>query len=228
MSGARIGGPRSAIVVGAGIVGLSTAWFLPERGVEVTVLDRAGVAAGASWGNAGWISPGLTIPLNEPGVLRYGLRSLLNPAAPLHVPLAADPGLWSFLLRFAGNCRWSSWTRAVRANRPFNDECIEAFDALTAGGVAAATVTAPITAAFAGPRPARGLLAELHRLDEAGQPVDYTVLSGAELREHVPLASPRLTVGVRIENQRYVDPGRSLRRWAARCRTGARASTPSR
>jgi D-amino-acid dehydrogenase len=35
------GGPRSAIIVGAGIVGLSTAWFLQERGVEVTVVDRA-------------------------------------------------------------------------------------------------------------------------------------------------------------------------------------------
>ncbi|GAA3093117.1 hypothetical protein GCM10020001_005720 [Nonomuraea salmonea] len=44
--------------MGAGIVGLSTAWFLQERGVEVEVVDRKGVAAGASWGNAGWISPG--------------------------------------------------------------------------------------------------------------------------------------------------------------------------
>ena len=59
------GGPRSVIVVGAGIVGLSTAWFLQERGVEVTVVDRGGVAAGASWGNAGWIAPGLAIPLNS-------------------------------------------------------------------------------------------------------------------------------------------------------------------
>ena len=87
------GGPRSAIVVGAGIVGLSTAWFLQERGVDVTVVDRTGVAAGASWGNAGWISPALTIPLNSPGVLRYGLRSLRDPAAPLHIPLTADSAL---------------------------------------------------------------------------------------------------------------------------------------
>lgn len=201
------GGPRTAVVVGAGIVGLSTAWFLQERGVEVTVVDRRRVAAGASWGNAGWIAPGLAIPLNEPTVLRYGLRSLLNPTAPLHVPLTADPGLWAFLLRFAAHCRWSSWTRAVRANLPLNEECVEAFDVLTANGVAASTVEAPITAAFATPKQAEGLLRELRRLADAGQRVEHTVLSGDELREQVPLASPALTAGVRVEGQRYVDPG---------------------
>jgi len=201
------GGPRSAVVVGAGIVGLSTAWFLQERGVAVTVVDRKGVAAGASWGNAGWIAPGLAIPLNEPSVLRYGLRSLLSPTAPLHIPLSADPGLWSFLLRFAAHCRWSSWTRAVRANLPLNDECLEAFDVLTANGVDAPTLDAPITAAFETPRQARGLLRELRRMAEAGQPVEHTELSGDRLREHVPPASPALTAGVRIEGQRYLDPG---------------------
>jgi hypothetical protein len=85
--GERIdGGPRSAIVVGAGIVGLSTAWFLQERGVDVTVVDRTGVAAGASWGNAGWIAPALTLPLNSPAALRYGLRALRDPAAPCTSP----------------------------------------------------------------------------------------------------------------------------------------------
>lgn len=83
------GAPRSVIVVGAGIVGLSTAWFLQERGVEVTVVDRVGVAAGSSWANAGWISPALAIPLNEPANLRFGLRSLFSRAAPLQVPLNA-------------------------------------------------------------------------------------------------------------------------------------------
>jgi D-amino-acid dehydrogenase len=206
-SGRLDGGPRSAVVVGAGIVGLSTAWFLQERGVSVTVVDRTGVAAGASWGNAGWIAPGLAIPLNEPAVLRYGLRSLLNPAAPLHVPATADPRLWSFLTRFAANCRWSSWTRAVRANLPLNDECADAYDDLARGGVTAPTLEAPVTAGFETPRQAQGLLRELARLAEAGQAVAHTALSRDELRDLVPLASPALTTGVRIDGQRYVDPG---------------------
>ncbi|MFE2754538.1 NAD(P)/FAD-dependent oxidoreductase [Actinosynnema sp. NPDC059335] len=204
-------GPRSAVVVGAGIVGLSTAWFLQERGVAVTVVDRTGVAAGASWGNAGWLAPGLTIPLNEPSVLRYGLRSLLDPAAPLHVPLTADPALWSFLTRFAAHCRWSSWTRAVRANRSLNAGCLAAFDELTANGVAAPTVAAPVTAGFADRRQAHGLLRELDRMAEAGEPVEHAELDAARLRELVPLASRALTAGVRIDGQRHLDPGGFVR-----------------
>ncbi|AXB46531.1 NAD(P)/FAD-dependent oxidoreductase [Amycolatopsis albispora] len=201
------GGPRSAVVAGAGIVGLSAAWFLQERGLEVTVVDRTGVAAGASWGNAGWIAPGLAIPLNEPSVLRYGLRAMLNPAAPLRIPLTADPALWSFLARFALNCRWPSWTRAVQANRPLNDEAIEAYQVLTANGVVAPVADAPITAAFETPRQAAGLLRELRRMADAGQPVEHVALEADALREYVPLASRKLTAGVRIDGQRHLDPG---------------------
>ncbi|CAM5573655.1 D-amino acid dehydrogenase [Streptomyces purpurascens] len=75
--------PRGVVVVGAGMTGLATAWFLQEAGVEVTVVDRRGVAAGASWGNAGWLSPALTVPLPEPAALKLGLRTLLSPASPL-------------------------------------------------------------------------------------------------------------------------------------------------
>ncbi|MET8158446.1 FAD-dependent oxidoreductase [Sphaerisporangium sp. NPDC005289] len=200
-------GTRSVIVVGAGIVGLSTAWFLQERGVQVDVIDRGGVAAGASWGNAGWIAPGLAIPLNEPAVLRYGLRSLLNPSAPLHVPASLDPGLWSFLARFAANSHWRSWTRAARAGLPLNDECVEAYEVLAANGVSAPVIAAPITAAFRTPRQAESLLRELRRLEAAGQRVEHTVLDGGRLAEHVPLAGGALTAGVRIDGQRYLDPG---------------------
>ncbi|OBI49046.1 amino acid dehydrogenase [Mycobacterium kyorinense] len=202
------GGPRSAVVVGAGVVGLSTAWFLQERGVDVTLVDRVGVAAGASWGNAGYIAPALTMPLNEPHTLRYTLRSLLKPSAPVRISPSTDPALWRFLMRFAANCRTASWTRAVRANLALSEECIEAYDVLVSNGVDAPITDAPITALFRTSHDAEHLLAELRRFQEAGQPVSTTELTGAALREQVPLASDAAAAGVRVNGQRFVDPGR--------------------
>lgn len=205
------GGPRSAIVVGAGIVGLSTAWFLQERGVDVTVVDREGVAAGASWGNAGWVAPGMTLPLNSAAVLRYGLRSLRNPASPLHIPLTADPALGRFLIQFAANCRRSSWMRAARANVPLNQESVEAFDVLVSNGVDVPVTDAPITALFRSTAEADRMIRELRQLEKAGQTVFVTGLSGEALREQVPLASPAVTAGLNINGQRFIDPGRFVR-----------------
>jgi D-amino-acid dehydrogenase len=207
--------PRSAIVVGAGIVGLSTAWFLQERGVSVTVVDRTGVAAGASWGNAGWIAPALSIPLNDPRTLRYALRSVSNRAAPVRISPSIDPGLWRFLMRFAMNCRESSWRRAVRANMTLNEECTAAYDVLVANGVDAPITDAPITALFCASADAEHLLEQLQRLQDAGQPSSTTELTDAELREQVPLASSAVTVGVRINGQRFVDPGRFVQALAS-------------
>ncbi|MDV3136396.1 FAD-dependent oxidoreductase [Mycobacterium sp. 29Ha] len=202
------GGPRSAIVIGAGIVGLSTAWFLQERGVDVTVVDRTGVAAGASWGNAGWISPSLALPLNAPAGLRAGLRSLVDPSSPLHIPMTADTALGAFLMQFAASCRHSSWKRAVRANVPLNEEAIEAFDVLVANGVDAPMTDAPITALFRNTEHAERMLRDLRQLENAGQTLSVTGLAGEALREQAPLASPKITAALNINGQRFIDPGR--------------------
>jgi len=207
VEGNRIG-PRSAIVAGAGVVGLSVAWFLQERGVEVTVVDRVGVAAGASWGNAGYLAPGLTIPLNEPHILRYGVQALLKPTAAVRIPLTTDPALWRFLTRFALNCRRSSWTRAVRANLALSEKCFEAYDLLVSNGVDAPVTEAPVVALFATSHDAERHVAELQRFQDAGQPVSVTELYGAALREQVPLASDAVTAGVCVNGQRFVDAAR--------------------
>lgn len=192
--------PRSVIVVGAGIVGLSTAWFLQEHGVEAIVVDRSGTAGGTPPGSAAWVAPGL-VPLHEPAMLRYGLSSLTHPRGTGD----PDPGLGGFLARIAANRRWSSWTRAVRAHAALSAEYVEAFETLTANGVDSPVVEASVIAAFRTMRQAEGLLAVLDRLDELEIPVTHTGLFGATLRDEMPLASPALTVGVCIEDQRYVD-----------------------
>ncbi|MBS7812872.1 FAD-dependent oxidoreductase [Roseococcus sp. XZZS9] len=93
--------PR-VLVVGAGIVGLCTAWYLARAGAEVTVVDRAGPGEGTSSGNAGAISAGSVAPLAMPGVLRDVPKMLFDPKGALHIPArywpTAFPWLWRFVL----------------------------------------------------------------------------------------------------------------------------------
>lgn len=200
--------PRHVAVIGAGMVGLATAWFLQERGVQVTVLDRKGVAAGASWGNAGWLTPGITTPLPEPAVLRYGLRAVLSPSSPVYVPPRADPRLLRFLTGFARHSTASKWRTAMRAFIPMNRRALASFDALTEGGVGAMTHEAKsFIAAYRTEAERSVLLDELAHIHSAGQEIEFDVLTGAEAREVEPSLSDNVGAAIRLHDQRYVNPG---------------------
>jgi D-amino-acid dehydrogenase len=93
------------VVVGAGIVGLCTAWHLARGGAEVTVLDREAPGSGASSGNAGAISGGSVAPLAMPGVLKQVPGMLLDPAGALHIPLRYALRAAPWLARFIASAR---------------------------------------------------------------------------------------------------------------------------
>jgi D-amino-acid dehydrogenase len=198
---------RHVVVVGAGMVGLSTAWFLQEYGIDVTVIDRDGVAAGSSWGNAGWLCPGLVTPLAEPSVLRYGIKSLFDPAAALYVPPALDIGLWRFLASFAVRCTMKQWKSAVGACLEVNRQALGAFDDLSNGGVSSPTIDAPIMVAFEYAVQARGLCHELKLIGQAGQQVEVVELSSADAAALAPHISDHVELVLQLNGQRYLDPG---------------------
>ena len=195
------------VVVGAGMVGLATAWFLQEYGVEVTVIDREGIAAGASWGNAGWLSPGIVTPLAEPSVLRYGLKSFFDPAAALYIPPTIDPGLWRFLTRFAMHCTMKQWKRSMEAYVEIDRQALSAFDDLANGGVTSPTIDAPLMVAFEHARDASGFRHELELIRHAGQPVDVDELSRADAGALMAHIADRMELVLQLNGQRYVDSG---------------------
>lgn len=211
MSGKGAEVPRTVVVVGAGIVGLSTAWYLQRYGVGVTVVERDTVSSGSSWGNAGWIAPGLTIPLNEPSVFGHGLRALFDPKAALSIPPTTDTGLLGFLAAFAFNSRRSTWERALNGNTPLSSVSLDAFTELVEAGVGMQdgpkTEDAPITALFTNERRATHLLMELDQMSAAGLPLSYSALDRDTVREQSPFVSGAVRAGVRIDGQRYVNPG---------------------
>ncbi|MEN3122771.1 FAD-dependent oxidoreductase [Janibacter sp. LM] len=200
--------PRKVAVVGAGMVGLSTAWFLQEHGVEVEVLDRTGVAAGSSWGNAGWITPGISTPLPDPAVLSYGIKAVISPASPVYVPVTTDPRLLKFLAAFTRNSTMRRWSLSMRALVPINGRALPAFDVLAAGGVTAPAHEAKsFIAGYETKAETEFLLTELQHIAASGQEVGFEELTGDEVRAAEPTFSDRIGAGIRLLGQRYLNPG---------------------
>ena len=200
-------GHRHVVIIGAGMVGLSTAWYLQEHGVQVTVVERSGVAAGSSWGNAGWISPGLCVPLSDPSVIKYGVKALLDPDSPLYVPLKPDVGLARFLLGFAARCTPGQWKKTMDKFVPVNRRAIEAYDELETHGVAARSHEAPIMAAFRRAQDAAGLEHEVELIHAAGLELEATEVDNATLRAELPIVSADVEKAIRLGGQRYINPG---------------------
>lgn len=88
------------IVVGAGIVGVSSAIWLQRAGHDVTIVDRAGPASGTSHGNAGVLAAGSVIPVTTPGLLSRAPGMLFSPNAPLFLKWSYLPKLLPFLRRY--------------------------------------------------------------------------------------------------------------------------------
>lgn len=88
------------VVIGAGITGVSTAIWLQRLGHEVTLIDREGIAAGASYGNAGILACSGIIPVTTPGLLFKAPRMLLDPNQPLFLRWSYLPKIASWLIKF--------------------------------------------------------------------------------------------------------------------------------
>jgi D-amino-acid dehydrogenase len=91
-------------VLGAGIVGLATAWQLNRQGFEVSVIDRAAPGAGASGGNGAQLSYSYVQPLADPSIWKQLPKLLLSPSSPLKLRPQLDPLQWRWGLAFLAAC----------------------------------------------------------------------------------------------------------------------------
>jgi D-amino-acid dehydrogenase len=99
-------------VLGSGVIGVTSAWYLRQAGHEVTVIDRQpGPALETSFANAGQISPGMSAPWASPETPRKAIVWLLMRHSPLVVWPLLDPALMNWVVRFLGNCNATAYAR---------------------------------------------------------------------------------------------------------------------
>lgn len=211
----RPGAPR-VVVVGGGVIGVCTAYYLAKGGARVTLLERREVGDGASFGNAGVIAPGHP-PITRPGRIKQVLRSLFRPLSPIWVAPRLDPALMAWLWTFARHSTERRVAEAMRTLAPMGRLSLRLFDELMAeeqldcyyrhGGYYEVCLTE--TAWRAADKEAEFVRSFGFRAE---------VVSGSELREREPRLNEKILGGVFYPEAATVHPYRFVLELAERAR----------
>lgn len=118
---------KHTVVIGGGVIGGFTAWYLAQAGRQVTLIDRGRFGAACSHGNCGYVSPSHVIPLARPGQLGKAVRGLLSRQTALRIEPRKLFSLAPWLLKFAMNCNSRSMMAAGRACHPLLQSSAELY-----------------------------------------------------------------------------------------------------
>jgi D-amino-acid dehydrogenase len=119
------------IIIGAGVIGVATGYFLACRGERVTIIDKGEVASGASFGNAGIIAAG-HLPLPRPGLIKQTLKWMLDSGSPLYIPPRFSVDLAAWLWRFHRSCNAAALRRSMDVLAALGHGMVDSFDQIIA------------------------------------------------------------------------------------------------
>lgn len=109
-----------ALIIGAGIAGLSSAYYLLEKGWSVEILEQNDLTNNCSYGNAGMIVPSHFTPLAAPGVVAQGIRWMFDSKSPFYVKPSLNSDLFSWGIKFLKHSNQKHVNRSATAIRDLN------------------------------------------------------------------------------------------------------------
>jgi D-amino-acid dehydrogenase len=197
------------IVLGAGMVGVSVALHLQQRGRDVVLLDRRAPGEETSYGNAGLIQREAVFPYTFPRELGVLLSYATNRRRDAVYHLAALPRLAPWLFRYWRNAAPARIERSARALAPLLAQCVGEHEALIAeaGGDAPGLVDRKgWLNCFRRDESLQRALTDVRRLDQYG--IDYSVLTGRQLRDLEPHVSEAIIGAIHFRGSpTSSDPG---------------------
>ena len=103
------------VVIGGGVIGVCSAYYLRRAGLSVTLLERDAVCSGSSYGNSGLIVPSHSVPLPMPGVVGRAIKWMFDPESPFYIKPRLDPKLISWLWQFRANSTHERMRKSMKA-----------------------------------------------------------------------------------------------------------------
>ena len=198
---------KKVVIVGGGLVGLSSALFLTEAGAEVTIIDNAALGSGAARGNAGFMCTAIVEPLPAPGAIGNALKSLRDPQRALRVLPKAIPQMTPWLVAFARNCTTSRYQSGRAALARFNRNSSAILERLASQGVAV-SLSRELLVPYHDVAKAEHHFAALQKMVEFGARIPDRVVDGDELRKLAPALTDHIQAGLVMPGDRSIDPRR--------------------
>ena len=192
-------------VVGGGVVGLATAWYLKRMGADPFIAESRTAGSGCSLGNGGWVCPSISSPVAAPGLTLRSLRWLLRPGSPLYIRPAALPALAPWLVRFRAHCTRTAFDHGLRAMASLNASTMHCFDELAGDGVAFEFARSGILMAYRSPAKAAIARSEVEAAAALGV-ARCTVLDRDDLYEREPLLRPGFCGGLFTSTDAHARP----------------------
>ncbi len=197
------------VVIGSGVIGLTTAYHLAREGESVTLLDARGAGLGASEVNAGWICPAEAAPVPGPGVVLQSMKWMLRPDSPLYIRPSLRPSFIKFMLGMWGKSNARDQRAGFEGHLRLAQHSIETFDEYRADGMDFEMHNDGLLMAFT---QKENLEHHLNNLDLVRRfELDPQVLVGDDVRVHEPLLSDNVYGGIYFPLERHVDPGAMTR-----------------
>ena len=185
---------------------MCVAYFLRKAGVEVQLLETRRVGSGASWGNAGWVTPAQAGPLPEPGLLGYGVRSLVDRGSALYFEPQHLVRMLPWLVRFARHCNETDHRTGRIALGALSERSIALLEEMATDGVPIELRRIPLLVAATDAQHARTFLTRLKPVARLGFKLPDRLLGQEELLALEPALTDAASTGFVIEPHCIVNP----------------------
>lgn len=125
---------KSVVIIGGGIVGLSCAYYSLKEGNKVTVIDKSDMSEGASYVNAGYLTPSHIIPLSSPGMMAKGIKWMFNSSSPFYMKPRIDRDFLTWAWRFNKSATKAHVEKAIPLIKDINLLSMDLYSAMHESG----------------------------------------------------------------------------------------------
>ncbi|MBV1923304.1 MAG: FAD-dependent oxidoreductase, partial [Flavobacteriaceae bacterium] len=125
---------KEVVIIGGGIIGLCSAYYLQKEGHQVTIIDKSDISKGASFVNAGYITPSHIIPLAAPGMITKGIKWMFNSASPFYIKPRLDKEFLQWTWAFKKSASSTKVEKAIPVIKDINVFGRDLYEEIKASG----------------------------------------------------------------------------------------------